>query len=85
MHCGKACRLLTCRASETKGVRVSDASKARDEEITIDSVRGERARDGWSDADNRRNPIPPSEQQRPVDQDPASGRARDPELDEPVP
>ena len=55
-------------------------SRSRDEELTVDSVRGDRSRDGWSDADDKRNPIPPSEQQQPAEQDAESGRARDPEL-----
>ena len=62
---------------------MNDTSRPRDEEIIDDAERGERSREGWSNADEKRNPIPPSDQGKPPQQDPASGRARDPELDEP--
>lgn len=55
----------------------------RDERVTDDAERGERSRDGYADADDKRNPIPPSEQGPQRQQDPKSGRARDPELGEP--
>ena len=53
---------------------------ARDEELTDDSERGGRSREGFADADDKRNPIPPSEQGDPPPRTPKSGRARDPEL-----
>jgi hypothetical protein len=62
---------------------VNGTSGPRDGEITRDTERGERSRTGWTDADARRNPTPPSDQNSPPDQDPAQGRARDPELGDP--
>jgi len=62
---------------------VNGTSGPRDGEITGDSERGERSRAGWTDADARRNPTAPSEQNPPPDKDPAKGRARDPELENP--
>ena len=62
---------------------MNDTSGPRDGEITEDAERGERSRAGWTDTDAHRNPMPPSDQSPPPEQDPASGRARDPELDNP--
>jgi hypothetical protein len=58
------------------------ASRPRDGEITHDAERGERSQKGWGEWDGKRHPTPPAEQGEPVDQDPASGRGRDPELGE---
>ena len=53
---------------------------ARDEELTDDSERGGRSREGFADADDKRNPIPPTEQGDPPHRTSESGRARDSEL-----
>jgi hypothetical protein len=66
-----------------KGPCVKGTSGPSDVNVTEDAERGERSRAGWADADTRRNPTPPSEHGSPADQDPAQGRARDPELENP--
>lgn len=60
---------------------MSDAPRPRSDEVTDDEVRGERARAGWADSEERRNPVAPSEHVGEQPPEPESGRTRDPELD----
>lgn len=62
---------------------MSGIADPRDDDITEESERGELSRAGWADADVRRNPTTPSDHGSAPDQDPAKGRARDPELENP--
>jgi hypothetical protein len=40
---------------------VKDSDEKTGEDLTDDANRGERSQDGYSDADDRRNPVKPSE------------------------
>lgn len=59
---------------------VEETPVALDEELGDDATRGERSREGFSDADDTRNPVQPSDHGDPPPQTPESGRDRDPEL-----
>ena len=62
---------------------MNGTSGPRDGVNSHDAERGKRSRAGWIDADASRNPAPPSDQNSLLEQDPAKGRTRDPELDKP--
>jgi hypothetical protein len=59
---------------------VERAIRPRDDEVTDDEQRGERSREGWSDADDPRKPVQPSEQRGESAPEVTERRQRDPEL-----
>lgn len=59
---------------------MEQAERPRDDEVTDDEQRGERSRQGWSDADDPRKPVQPSVQPDEAAPEIAARKQRDPEL-----